>query len=752
MLSIPTPRHRRSLALAMLAWLGCLSAAAVVAGPALENDALSLAFDDRGRLVELRNKLTGESFAVAGDDLAIEGVGFTITADAATVEPVEREAGALRVRGRSGDARWTTVWTLHPGRNYAEKSVTITFDRDCGLERVVLGRPAIRGPGQEIVAYRHPDPQWVLDFMVVRHGVRIDRPANSQPSTTFFGRTPQGGWFTGVEMAFDASRLEDDRITFAFAPHARMKAGREFACPPVYVGVVKRSPDDARADEWRPATGAELLGKAAVPRKGGVPHLTEPTVKAGQSAAAAPAAVRPLPSESRAMVAMTSAILGPPRHGLKAMACAWHCQMDQDEYTTDEELEKDLKALEFIDSCGLDGVWESHPWGGDWRALAALREGERFAIGPRSRRFLERARELGLTVVLWPTMNTSHPWNPATKPFRLDKPEWIRGTDGEPLPGTGVSPAGFRRRHANCLANEPFANWLRGVLFDDTLGTGLYQGWVMDGDFWGSPAFIDTILPVTCLAEGHDHLPGDSNDACQRRLADIIAEVRRRHPGMYITMCRPPMDLGVWAMRHVDACFTLVESGGRDDNVSYADEVRTAARIRLHEHFFPHWLDMGLLFPSYGQPGPTPPWPSAKIDYAMISALSCAPNLLLYLPARDGIPEADRLEIRKWLDWGRANEKYLMVRRDLFDWPGKGRVDGSAHVVDGKGIVFLFNGTEKELTGEVPLDGSIGLDGAGRYTIVQEYPPADRKVTAQGGETVRWTVPPRTAVILRIEP
>jgi hypothetical protein len=434
-----------------------------------------------------------------------------------------------------------------------------------------------------------------------------------------------------------------------------------------------------------------------------------------------------------------------------AFACAWHCQMEHDAYDSDEKLEGELRSLEFLASCGLDGVSDSHPWGGESVKMAALREGDRYELDGRVRRFLDRARELGLKVTQWPTMNNSHPWRAYGEPFRMDRPEWLRGVEGEAHRTRDTN--AFRRRQANCLACAPFYEWLQRIIIEDALGAGLYDSWAMDGDFWGTGAYYHNILPVTCLSEGHDHLPGDANYACQRRLEQLTAEVRRHHPGMYIFMCRPAMDLGVWAQRNVDACFTLLESGTAGCNIAAGNEVRTASRIRVHHHFFPHWLDQALLFPSFANPKNVPVWPSAHIDYLMLSGLSCSPNLLLYLPTQTGIPDADRAEIRKWLDWGRANTEYLRVRRDLFDWPGKGRVDGSAHLRGDHGLIFLFNAETADQSGQFALTGeSTGFAGTSAVVIVQEYPPSDRQEVCQPGAVVKWPVPARTAVVLRLTP
>jgi hypothetical protein len=273
----------------------------------------------------------------------------------------------------------------------------------------------------------------------------------------------------------------------------------------------------------------------------------------------------------------------------------------------------------------------------------------------------------------------------------------------------------------------------------------------MDGSFFGDGGWFTTIIPVDCASDQHDHLPGDSNYACQRALERLIAGVRRNYPQMYIFMCRPPMDLGVWSLRNVDACFTLLESGTPPSHLAAGDEIRKWSRVRVHHHFFPHYLDQPLLFPSRANRGAPPNWSSEKIDYVLLSALSSSPNQLYYLPTKTGIPDKDKAEIRKWLDWGRTNIAYLQVRKDLPDWPAAGKVDGSAHILGDEGIVFLFNPNAAALSGEFALSAeTIGLQGEGPFSVTQEHPAPGRAQTARAGETIRWEVPARTAVVLRI--
>lgn len=703
----------------------------------LDNAALRLGFDrEAGGLRSVKNKLTGETYAVTGDAFAVETTAFR--RGQPEMRQVEWTAMADRVIARYADTNLAVevTYELRPGDQFFQKRMVLTFAADAGVKQITLSRPEVALAGLERVCFRHPDFDWILDYAQAKHGHRPVRPPDSEPSRTFFGRTDKGGFFAGMEVPYDHSRIAGAAFDLGYAPSLKVKAGERLECEPMYFGVYRRGESDRRASEWRPVAPATLLGKSVPP-----------------GAPAASAKPLPLPSESAAMTAMASAILGPPRHGLMALACGWHCQMEQAEYDTEAKLEGDLRSLEFLASCGLDGVTESHPWGGEAAKMAALRDGDRFTPSPRGRRFLERARELKLKVCQWPTMNNTHPWRPYGQPFRMDHPEWLRGVDGQP-DARATCATDFRRRLANCLAAEPFYDWLEHLIVGDALGTGLYDVWGMDGDFWGTDAYVNSVLPVTCKAENHEHLPGDSNYACQRRLAMLFAQVRTRHPAIYIgPMCRPAMDLGVWAMRNVDNCWTLIESGTGGSNLAAGDEVRTASRIRVHHQFFPHWLDSALLFPSYADPNHVPAWPRGHIDYLLLSALSSTPNLVFYLPSKTGIPGEDKAEIRKWLEWGRKNVAYLMVRHDLFDWPGKGVVDGSAHLLGDRGLIFLFNGTKEARSAEFALTPeSTGFTGTAPVEIRQEYPAVERREVSGPGAKVSWPVPAGSVVVLRVAP
>jgi len=171
----------------------------------------------------------------------------------------------------------------------------------------------------------------------------------------------------------------------------------------------------------------------------------------------------------------------------------------------------------------------------------------------------------------------------------------------------------------------------------------------------------------------------------------------------------------------------------------------------FHRDFFPHYLDQPLVFPTrQGGPGEPSNWPSGHIDYIMLSALSCSPNQLYYIPTKTGIPEADKAELRKWLDWGRKNIAYLKVRKDLPDWPAAGKVDGSAHILQDHGYVFLFNPNAEAMEGTFSLDESIGLVAGEQFRVGSVYPAGQTRENLARGQKVSWSIPAESAVILEI--
>ncbi|NLG36033.1 MAG: hypothetical protein GX548_11825 [Lentisphaerae bacterium] len=686
----------------------------------MENSRLSLCFDrTTGTLAAVENKLSGEIYRVRGDECSVEAVEFSTDFADLQLVSLDRQGEALKARYQSGGLTIEVTYTLHDTNSFIEKQLVITSDRNCGLRRVVLSRLTFPA---DVMPYLHP---------------KLGLNRGAEPSCTYFVRTAEGGVFAGVEIPFDGSSHRNREVTLAYAPNVKVAAGETLVSERMYLGVYRRGVHDKEQGDL------------------------------------------PMQSESEAMVAMTSAVLPPPSTPrLGPVLCGWWSEMWRKPYRTIEDVERDMRSIDFAVECGIDIVADARVWAGEPQKVSSLRNDEKFELGELPRKLAEYARRKGVRWMFWASMGNSEPWceqERMGKPFRPDKPEWL------------MTPYS-----ATCFGYRPSFDWLAKTILD-AMEAGQYGAWSIDGDFFGGPGFDGGpgwnggggpngepgepwVHPARCESKLHDHVNPDINCICQRHLTELARILRQRYPDVYTFYSRPTMDLGVWALRHVDACWTINEWAGLEGipgmepqpkNVLLGDKIRHWSRMRVHQHFFPHYLDSSLVFDApksmlgldsavvfdAPQSMPNRDWTSEKIDYIMLSALSSSPNQIFYLPSQAGIPAADKREIKKWLDWGRANLPYIMVRKDLPDWPAPGKVDGSAHIVGRQGLVFLFNPNKDSLPGEFSLsEESIGLKGDGAFRVSQSYPTAERTATARYGETIRWDVPGQTAVILDIQP
>ena len=682
-----------------LVFLGILLAVGGVAAQEplrLENSQIGLTFDRKtGTLTAIENKLVGETYQIRGEEFGIEASEFKLAQGDLKLVSLDRQGDAVKARYEGKGMTVEAVYTLHGDNHFAEKQLTVTSNRKMGLIVVKVSHPTFSAAGLRMVAHHYP---------------------LSKQESTFFGRTAKGGFFTGLEVSRDDSVANGNEVALRYIPGLKVAAGERFVCDPAYFGVYRRGRHDKEDGSL------------------------------------------PIRSESDAMVAMTSTILGPSRFGFVAAANGWGSEMHQDEFT-EASLAKDMKALDTLVQCGIEWCSDAHAWGGQWASLNNFGPNDQFEPSPLLKRFLEHSQKVGVKMVLFSTLNNSFPWwmvvgTKKSRAFRDDQPDW-RLDAGNELPagteGWRGAKEGINNAGGNCLGCRDFEKWLTRINLE-VIAKSPYPGWCMDGDFFGGAGVV---FPANCRSDKHDHVPEYSEYACQQALTRLMGSIRQHCPRTSIQVYRPSMDLGVWSLRNVDICFTLNEEGTGSDNVAAGNQIRTWSRKRVHHNFFPHYMDQPLLFPACWDHTPenSQKWPKSHFDYILLSALSSAPNQLYYFPLKSGFPDKDKAEIKKWLDWGRKNVAYLMVRKDLPDWPAADKIDGSAHIVGDHGLIFLFNPSKKALTGEFDLtDESIGLKAAGNFQIDQEYPAANRKITSAAGQTVRWEIPPTTAVVLRIQP
>ena len=157
-------------------------------------------------------------------------------------------------------------------------------------------------------------------------------------------------------------------------------------------------------------------------------------------------------------------------------------------------------------------------------------------------------------------------------------------------------------------------------------------------------------------------------------------------------------------------------------------------------------------------------WDVLGWKYSLLSSIGTAPfhHVVNFIPARDteefaALAEEDKAWFRKWLDWTDENARFLHALRPIIGPPMAGRADGTAAIVEDRGILFLFNPNPGPREARFKLDPSIGLLKGDRFMIKELTPEEGRLVgSAEGfwayGAEVAMTLPGRAASVYEIFP
>jgi hypothetical protein len=157
-------------------------------------------------------------------------------------------------------------------------------------------------------------------------------------------------------------------------------------------------------------------------------------------------------------------------------------------------------------------------------------------------------------------------------------------------------------------------------------------------------------------------------------------------------------------------------------------------------------------------------WDVLGWRFSLLSSIATAPfnHVVNFIPARDpgefkALSGEDIAWFRKWLDWTDQNAAFLKNLRPIIGPPVLGRVDGTAAIVEDRGIVFLFNPNPGRAEARFKLDPAIGLL-KGRRFVLREVHPVEGKLVGSPkgfwayGEEVLISMPGREALVLEVVP
>ena len=119
--------------------------------------------------------------------------------------------------------------------------------------------------------------------------------------------------------------------------------------------------------------------------------------------------------------------------------------------------------------------------------------------------------------------------------------------------------------------------------------------------------------------------------------------------------------------------------------------------------------------------------------------------------------EENRTFLKTWRAWATEHHDYLKVKRDLFDCPGFQPIDGSAHIIQDRGFIFLFsnNHNGNPARASIPINRWIQLEENSKavYQIKEVYPNKGKVLaTLRYGDDFLYDMPKDSAVVLSLQP
>lgn len=331
---------------------------------------------------------------------------------------------------------------------------------------------------------------------------------------------------------------------------------------------------------------------------------------------------------------------------------------------------------------------------GTWHAAAQSGDDSDFVTGytdefapPNDyKKLMEESGKKGVHIASFSTPNNSY----------VAKPEWLhKSANGE----TGT----YFGTKLSCPACKEYMDYHFNVL-SKVIDCSSKRYWAFDGR-WISYKEIagydfGEIAPDPCYAEGHGHVPGEGKYLEWKNIEEFKSKLRLRYPNMCIEQYYGLKRGGAWSMTSLNADENYYEMGSEENN-------RLQTYCNENDRFRPTYINYSSLF------GSTP----SEFEYSIISALSCSSYCQIaggYRALKD-FPES-RETLKKWKTWATDNHKYLLSRQTLFGFPGEYEIDGSVHIIDNEGYIFLFSVPCEKAEKKLPLDY---LPKEAKYTVIK---------------------------------
>jgi hypothetical protein len=213
------------------------------------------------------------------------------------------------------------------------------------------------------------------------------------------------------------------------------------------------------------------------------------------------------------------------------------------------------------------------------------------------------------------------------------------------------------------------------------------------------------IGPMPCYATNHGHKPGQNFYQDYKNGQYIMSELRRRNPGIFLEVYWGLKRTYPYGLAALNGCENLYESNGHQDD-------RMQSWYNQNYRFLPNYVNFAQIRGYNDQ----------ELRKEILSGISLSSHLQIGVGVKLLDKPANQQFFRKWTGWAGANYRFLNVKKDLFGQPWAVPLDGSAHIIEDRGYLFLFNECANDQIGSIPLNEWIGLTRGDIFDLQQIYP------------------------------
>ena len=712
----------------------------------LKNDKISVEIAaSNGALISVTDIITGEIYGVSADGFSavIDGERYF---ENTMAESYSKTSAGAEFLYADGGVSAKLEYVLSDGCAFIEKKLSLERDGEWTVDSVTSEDITFAVPAKEII-YHDDQTLWHVP-------------------TNYFVRYEKGGIYLGLEYPYwDTETDGESGISIGFSPRYTVKDGEWFECETVFLGVYRIEGITRHSHgpypNGKPSKYHEIFKGCGLdqhfkdnttPEDAGLPEevLDWGEVWAMQEFFECHLPIQPLPEEGfwiwqngwwAGLFSPDVNCLEPLRRAgvHDVLTAAMYYGHDshpctEPNYIRDARIDPiGFPIYEHPDEEGVkDGM-------GGWHRVVYPENKEEGIIGYTDTfeapaaydKFIQTALDMGIYVTSFSTPNNAY----------KNRPEWWARTEN------GKAHEYFRNR-LSCPACDEFMDFHFEVLCKVM---DRYPGryWSLDGRWLNyrelAGYHFKSIGEAKCYSTEHGHPVGDSKYKEWKNIQKFKKKLRERYPDKCFEQYYGLKRGGAWALTHLNADENYYEMGSPVNN-------RYQTWHNENSRFRPMYLNYSSIF------GTDP----KSFDYSIISTFSTAyyAQLSNGYKALEKFPQcADMLKKRK--KWADENHRFFKKRRTLFGEPGEYAVDGSAHITDDEGLIFIFSADGNFADVRIPFNRWIGLSenkDAEYFVAVEDIVhrkggEASCEICShivRYGEKLRCRVSPDSALILRV--